>query len=87
MLTVKVLDSGCSSCRTKMEKLVLAAAMKLGAEVQVEKIKDPAVIKSYSLPAQPGLVIGEKVVSSGRFPSVAEITIWLADAMMAVEAS
>jgi hypothetical protein len=29
----------------------------------------------------PGLVVNEKVVSSGRIPTEAEITTWLADAL------
>jgi hypothetical protein len=87
MVTVKLLDSGCSSCLKKLEKLVLAAAAELGAEVQIEKVKDQAEIESCNLTIMPGMVINGKLVSAGRFPSVAEITIWLADAIIAAEAS
>jgi hypothetical protein len=87
MLSVKLLDAGCASCLKKLEKLVRAAAAELDVEVQIEKIRKPEVIKDYNLSAQPGLVIEEKVVSAGRFPSVAEITTWLADAVMAAESS
>jgi hypothetical protein len=86
MITVKALDSGCASCLKKMEKLVRAAAAELGAEVEIEKVRDREIVKSYNLSAQPGLVIDGKVVSAGRFPPVAEITTWLADALMAAEA-
>jgi hypothetical protein len=34
----------------------------------------------------PGLVINEKVVSSGRIPSKAELTTWVANALAAEKA-
>jgi hypothetical protein len=40
----------------------------------------------YNVLSTPGLVINEKVVSSGRMPSEAEITTWLTDAMAAEKA-
>jgi small redox-active disulfide protein 2 len=85
MLTVKVLGSGCANCQ-KLEESALAAVAGLGVEAQIEKVTDIADIMSYSVISTPGLVINEKVVSSGRLPSVAEITTWLTSAMAAEEA-
>ena len=85
MLTVKVLGSGCANCQ-KLEESTRAAVAGLGAEAQIEKVTDIADIMSYNVISTPGLVINEKVVSSGRVPSAAEITTWLTDAMMAEEA-
>jgi small redox-active disulfide protein 2 len=85
MLSVKVLGSGCANCQ-KLEESARAAVAGLGAEALVEKVTDIADIMSYSVISTPGLVIDEKVVSSGRVPSAAEITTWLTDALMAEEA-
>lgn len=86
MLTVKVLGSGCANCK-KLEKSARAAVARLGVEAQVEKVTDIADIMSYNVLSTPGLVINEKLVSSGRLPSEAEITTWLTDAMVAAETS
>ena len=85
MLSVKVLGSGCANCK-KLEESARAAVAGLGVEAQVEKVTDMADIMSYNVLSTPGLVINEKLVSSGRMPSEAEITTWLTDAMMAEEA-
>ncbi len=44
---------------------------------------DYADIMKYNIMSTPGLVINEKVVSSGRIPTVAEISTFLADALEA----
>jgi protein-disulfide isomerase len=36
----------------------------------------------YSILSTPALVVNEKVVVSGRVPSVDQVTTWLADAAM-----
>ena len=82
MLTIKVLGSGCANCQ-KLEESARAAVVRLGVEAQVEKVTDIADIMSYNVLSTPGLVINEKLVSSGRLPSEAEITTWLSDVLMA----
>ncbi len=84
MLTVKVLGSGCANCK-KLEESARTAVAGLGVEAQIEKVTDIADILNYNVISTPGLVINEKVVSSGRLPSAAEITTWLTDALMAEE--
>jgi hypothetical protein len=37
---------------------------------------------AYGIMSTPGLVINEKVVSSGRVPSLAEITTFVTNALM-----
>jgi small redox-active disulfide protein 2 len=86
MLIVKVLGSGCANCR-KLEELAHTAVAGLGAEAQIEHVTDIADIMSYNVLSTPGLVVNEKLVSSGRLPSVAEITTWLTDALMASESN
>jgi small redox-active disulfide protein 2 len=86
MLTVEVLGTGCPKCK-KLEELARSAMVEMAIEADVQKVTDIASIMDYDVLATPGLVINETVVSSGRLPSVAEITTWLADAMAAADES
>jgi len=86
MLTVKVLGTGCPKCK-KLEELARTAVAEMAIEADVQKVTDIASIMDYNVLVTPGLVINETVVSSGRLPSVAEISTWLADAMVAADES
>ncbi|EGK70079.1 Redox-active disulfide protein 2 [Methyloversatilis universalis FAM5] len=76
MLTVKILGSGCANCR-KLEAVAREAADKAGIEAEFVKVTDMKDILAYEVMASPSLVVNEKVVSSGRIPSLAEIQGWL----------
>ena len=80
MLTIKILGSGCENCK-RLAYLAERSVTHLGIEAQVEKVTDYARIMEYKVLATPGLVINEKVVSSGRIPSEAEITTFLTNAL------
>lgn len=80
MLTIKVLGSGCANCK-KLEALARQVIDEMGIQADVIKVTEYPDIMAYNLMSTPGLVINEKVVSSGRIPTPAEITTWLADAM------
>jgi small redox-active disulfide protein 2 len=80
MLTIKVLGSGCENCK-RLAWLAERSANHLGIEVELIKVTDYAEIMNYPLLSTPGLVINEKLVSSGRIPSEAEITTFLTDAL------
>jgi small redox-active disulfide protein 2 len=82
MLNIKILGAGCANCR-KLEALAHEAASAMGLEADFVKVTDYADIMKYGIMSTPGLVVNEKVVSSGRMPSVAEISTWLADAQLA----
>jgi small redox-active disulfide protein 2 len=80
MLIIKILGSGCPNCK-KVEQIARLAAGDLGLEADFVKVTDYTDIMNYGILSTPGLVIGEKVVCSGRIPTQAEVTTWLADAM------
>ncbi|HSR49127.1 MAG TPA: thioredoxin family protein [Anaerolineales bacterium] len=82
MVTIKVLGPGCPNCK-KVEELARRAAGGLGVDAEFIKITDYGKIMEYPILSTPGLVINENVVCSGRIPSEAEITSWLATALIA----
>jgi small redox-active disulfide protein 2 len=82
MLTIKVLGSGCANCK-KLEALTRQAVSKLGIEAEVIKVTEYPDIMKYNVMSTPGLVVNEKVVSSGRIPSEAEITTFLTSTLAA----
>ena len=49
-----------------------------GATGMVVKVTDMKTIVDYGVLSTPGLVIDEKLVSSGRIPTQAEVKQWLA---------
>jgi small redox-active disulfide protein 2 len=80
MLTIKVLGSGCANCK-RLEQIAHKVVTEMGVEAEVIKVTDYNDIMTYNVLSTPGLVINEKVVSSGRIPSPAEVTTWLANAL------
>jgi len=71
-MEIKVLGTGCAKCKT-LEKLTRDAVAESGISAQIEKVEDIYKIMSYGVMSTPALVINQKVVVTGRVPSVAEI--------------
>jgi small redox-active disulfide protein 2 len=82
MLQVKILGTGCPNCK-KVEAIARQAAQTMGMDVEFTKVTDYNQIMEYDIVTTPGLVIDGKVVCSGRIPSTAEVTTWLANAALA----
>jgi small redox-active disulfide protein 2 len=80
MLTIKVLGSGCANCK-KLEAIARQVVGQLAIEAEVIKVTEYPDIMAYNIMSTPGLVINEKVVSTGRIPTPAEVTTWLVDAL------
>ena len=76
MLVIKVLGSGCPNCK-KLEAITRKAVETLAVEAQIEKVTEYDKIMEYDVMSTPGLVLNEKVVSSGRIPSEIEIINWI----------
>lgn len=77
MLTVKILGSGCANCR-KLEAVAREAASSANLAAEFVKVTDIKDIMAYDLLSTPGLVINERLVSSGRIPTVDEVRKLLA---------
>jgi small redox-active disulfide protein 2 len=80
MLTIKVLGSGCPNCK-RLEQITLKVLDQLGLQAEVLKVTDPTLYSDYGVIATPGLVINEVTVSSGRVPSLAEVTGFITSAL------
>ena len=79
-MEIKILGVGCPNCK-RLEKNAHAALANLGVEATVTKVTDMGDILAYDILSTPGLVIDEKVVSSGRVPNTAEITTMITTAL------
>lgn len=84
MVTVKVLGPGCANCK-KVEGIVRKVIYEMGFDAYVVKVTDYGEIMQYPILSTPGLVVNERLVCSGRIPSQAEVTTWLADAVIGQE--
>jgi small redox-active disulfide protein 2 len=80
MLTIKVLGSGCANCK-RVEQIVRKVVEDQALQAEVIKVTEYPEIMKYNIMSTPGLVINEKVVATGRIPTPAEVTTWLANAL------
>lgn len=64
-MKIKVLGPGCKNCENLADN-TKAALKELGLEAEIEKVTDFAEIAGYGILSTPGLVIDDKVVSSGK---------------------
>lgn len=71
-MVIKVLGTGCPRCKA-LEKATRDAVTEMGIQATIEKVEDIVKIMNYGIMHTPALVINEKVVISGRVPSVTEI--------------
>lgn len=86
MLTIKVLGPGCRNCEMLAQRTVAALEVvtqqyPAAAGVAIEKVTNHEEFLQYGLMFTPGLVINEKLVSSGRIPAVSQIKGWLSEAL------
>ena len=75
-MEIKVLGTGCASCKA-LHKTVKQAVAELGIEATIIKEEDLMQIMNYNVMSLPGLVINEKVVSTGKKLSMADVKAFL----------
>ena len=80
MLTIKVLGSGCANCK-RVEQIVHKVVDEMALQAEIIKVTEYPEIMKYNIMSTPGLVINEKIVSTGRIPTPAEVTSWLTNAL------
>lgn len=71
-MKIKVLGVGCANCKLLLER-VKEAVMDTGVQAEIEYITDMKEIMKFNVMSMPGLVINDKVVSTGKVLSKEEI--------------
>ena len=71
-MIIKILGSGCKKCIALGEN-AKAAAEAAGKQAEIVKVTDFADIAAYGVMSTPALVVDEKVLSSGKVLTAAEI--------------
>ncbi len=71
-MEIKILGTGCPKCKS-LEKATHQAVEELNIDASITKEEDIVKIMGYGIMQTPGLVINDKVVISGRVPSMKEI--------------
>jgi small redox-active disulfide protein 2 len=79
-MNIKVLGTGCAKCHA-LEQAVHDVVSEMKIEATIEDIKDIQKIMDYQILFTPGLIINDKVVSSGTVPSKQEIKQFINEAM------
>ncbi|WP_407276702.1 thioredoxin family protein [Halothiobacillus sp. DCM-1] len=75
MRNIKILGTGCASCKTT-QKLVEDVIAAKGVQAKVDKVEDIPSIMQYGVMRTPGVVIDGKVVHAGGVPSRAQVEGW-----------
>jgi small redox-active disulfide protein 2 len=79
-MEIKILGVGCANCK-RVESVARQVVEEMGVGATITEVTDMDKIVSYDIVTTPGLVINEKVVSSGRIPSKAEVSTWVVNAL------
>lgn len=69
---IKVVGTGCAKCN-KLTENATQAANELGVDIELTKISEMMEIAATGIMQTPGLIINDKIVSTGKVPSVEEI--------------
>jgi len=71
-MDIKILGGGCKNCNT-LEKNTKEALVKLGIEVEIEKVTDFAQITAMGVMRTPTLLVDGKAIVTGRVAKTKEL--------------
>ena len=80
MLNIKVVGGGCSNCR-RLEGLCREVVEEAQIEAEIEKITDYDKFVDLGIFMTPGLLLNDKVVSSGKIPRKSILSQWIQNAV------
>jgi small redox-active disulfide protein 2 len=75
-MKIELLGMGCSNCKQLTENAEKAVA-EAGVKAEVVNVEDMGKIVAYGVMMTPSLVLGGKIMSSGKVASVDEINQWI----------
>ncbi|AEP12125.1 MULTISPECIES: thioredoxin family protein [Chloracidobacterium] len=76
MKDIKVLGTGCATCKSTVA-LIEEVARTKGIAVSLQKVEDIKDIMHYGVMSTPAVVVDGKVVHAGGMPSRDRIEQWL----------
>ena len=79
MLNIKVVGSGCANCQ-KLADVCREVIEEYNIQAEIEKIIDVNKFADLGIMITPGLLLDNKVVSSGRVPAKSLLAQWIMDA-------
>ncbi|HMN11351.1 MAG TPA: thioredoxin family protein [Bellilinea sp.] len=81
MLTVKILGTGCPSCRhLEAETRLALDMMETPIAYEMVKITDFMEIVNYGVLSVPALIMNDRLLSTGRIPKREQIVQWALEA-------
>lgn len=72
MMEIKILGTGCPKCKS-LHQATINALAELDIVANVEKVEDIVEIMNFGVMRTPALVINNKVIFSGKVPTVKEL--------------
>ncbi len=79
MLNIKVVGPGCMNCE-KLATMCKGVVTENNIQAEIEKITDISKFADLGIMMTPGLLINNKVVSSGKIPTKSTLTHWIIEA-------
>lgn len=76
-MKISVLGTGCAKCRQTVD-VVRQAVIEVGADATICKVEEIREIMKFQVMRTPAVAIGDKVVISGRVPTIEEVKSFLA---------
>ncbi len=79
MLNIKIVGSGCPNCQ-KLAKLCHDIIEENNIQAEIEKVTDVNKFADLGIMMTPGLLLNNKVFSSGKIPTKVVLTQWIMNA-------
>jgi len=79
-MKIKILGTGCAKCH-QLEQVTREVVKELAIDASIEEVKDIKKIMNYPILMNPGLVVNEELVCSGKVPNKAEVTQFIINAL------
>ena len=79
MLNIKVVGPGCMNCE-KLATMCKEVIQENKVEAEIEKVTEISKFADLGTMMTPGLLLNNKVVSSGKVPTKSTLTHWIVDA-------